>query len=355
MLVRLLAAALLTLALSTPAHAATPANFYGTNWDREITTAPDLVQDEMFRKMRTTGVETVRTSFRWDLAQPEEGGAFDHSVTDVVVARASERHVRVLPIVIVAPSWARTTADNSFAPPRRPREYAAYLTALIGRYGPDGTFWTEHPELPRLPIHAWQIWNEPHLQYQWTVGEHVDRAQGYARLLRVAYDAVKAADPEAQVVLAGLTNYSPRVLAGLYRAGVHGDFDVAAIHAFTRKPRNVLKLVRRFRRVMRNHGDGRKLLWATEIGLPASEGRADSDNTLQTTDRGMARFLTKTFRLLRRSSGDRKAGATRAYWYTWASAYSGEIFDYAGLFRYRPGGQPDPRPALRAYRRMAGD
>jgi len=354
--VRLLTAALAALALAVPAgaHAAAPAGFYGTNWDREITEAPDFVQDAAFRQMRRTGVETVRTSFRWDLAQPAEGAEFDHSATDALVARASRRGLRLLPIVIVAPRWARVS-DETFAPPRRPREYAAYLTALIGRYGPDGTFWNERPELPRLHIRAWQIWNEPHLPFQWTVGPDEDWARGYARLLRAAYRAVKNADAAALVVLAGLTNYSPRYLRDLYRAGVRGDFDVGAIHPFTRKPRNVLELARRFRRVMRKHGDGQNRLWATELGLPAARGRADSDSPLQTTDRGMARFLTKAFGLLRRTARDRAAGVTRAYWYTWASSYSGEIFGYSGLFRYRPGDRPESRRAWRAYRRVAGD
>ena len=349
-------AALAALALAAPAgaDAAAPAGFYGTNWDRNITEAPDFVQDDAFRRMRNNGVETVRASFRWDLAQPAEGAEFDHSVTDALVARASRRGLRLLPIVIVAPGWARVS-DATFAPPRRPREYAAYLTALVDRYGPKGMFWNERPELPRLPIRAWQIWNEPHLPFQWTVGPEVDWASGYARLLRAAHRAVKDADPGALVVLAGLTNYSPRYLRDLYQAGVGGDFDVAAIHPFTRKPRNVLELARRFRGVMRGHGDGQSRLWATELGLPAAKGRTNSKSPLQTTDRGMARFLTRTFGLLRRTARDRDAGVTRAYWYTWASSYSGEIFDYSGLFRYRRGGQPAARPALRAYRRVAAD
>ena len=42
-----------------------------------------------------------------------------------------------------------------------------YLAALVERYGPDGTFWTDHPELPKHPLREWQIWNEPHLPAYW--------------------------------------------------------------------------------------------------------------------------------------------------------------------------------------------
>ena len=85
-------------------------------------------------------------------------------------------------------------------PPTSPLAYTAYLTALIGRYGPHGSFWRDNPGLPRIPIRAWQIWNEPHLGYQWsTPGQAEDWAVRYALLLRLSHDAVKAADPGALV------------------------------------------------------------------------------------------------------------------------------------------------------------
>lgn len=355
MAMRFLPTLAVLLACAAPAQAgrSVPRAFYGMNWDREIAAAPADIQDAAYPRMAASGVETLRTAFSWARAQPVEGGAFDHSATDAVVARAVARRMRVLPIVIQAPAWARQQSAFSFSPPRRASEYAAYLRALVDRYGPNGSFWAENPGLRRAPIREWQIWNEPHLPYQWSIGRDQDWARGYVRVLKAADRALGDADPKALVVLAGLTNSSPGHLRELYQAGAGGHFDVAAIHPYTRRPKDTVRLARRFRTVMRKHGNGRKPLWATELGLPASKGRTDSDSWLQTTDKGMATWLRKTHALFARAHLRRAVGVTRLYWYTWASDYRGDIFDFSGLHRYRSGGEPNARPAWRAYRASA--
>jgi hypothetical protein len=350
--------ALLVVA-AAPAAAAkrkVPQNFYGVNWDREIAapTVPDAVVEAQFDAMAQTGVETMRTNFYWALAQQQPGAAFDHVYTDRIVRIASARRISVLPVVILAPEWARNDT-GVFAPPRDSQEYAAYLTALIGRYGPNGTFWSEHPELPRRPIRHWQIWNEPHLEFQFTVAQDEDYAPRYGDLLKASYAAVKSADPGAKVVLAGLANSSWKILSRLYQKGrIKGNFDIAALHPYTVFPRGVTILSRRFRDVLRRYRDSRKQVWITELGLPASRGKSDSENFLQTTDRGMARFLEATYKRLASTRRNRRVGVARAYWYTWASPYEGEIFQYSGLFQFNAAdGSLTAKPAYRTYRRSA--
>jgi hypothetical protein len=170
--------------------------------------------------------------------------------------------------------------------------------------------------------------------------------------LKDFYSTVKAADPHAKVVLAGLANTSWTYLGDLYRKGAHGHFDIAAIHPYTTKPSGVVRLVHRFRAVMKRHHDGRKKIWVTELGLPASRGRAHSKNSLQTTPRGMASYLRGSYEGLRRLT-------PRAYWYTWASEYRGDIFRFTGLFRFRSGDtrlrvQPAFRSFVKTARRMEG-
>jgi hypothetical protein len=351
--------AALLVATAAPAAAAkrtVPQNFYGVNFDGDIAepSIPDAVHDAQFAAMAEAGVETLRTSFYWAFAQSEPGAPFDHSRTDRIVQHAVAHGIEVLPVVIVAPAWAHDSAD-AFAPPRDPSQYAAYLTSLIGRYGPAGSFWADHPELPVRPLRQWQIWNEPHLHFQWSTAEGQDWARSYGELLRTAYKAAKAADPGSRIVLAGLANQSWKFLSRLYRKGrIKGSFDVAALHPYTVVPRGVIVLSRRFRDVMRDRGDGGKRLWITEIGLPASEGRTDSDNYLQTTDRGMAKFLEKSYGEIARTRRSRRVGVSRAYWYTWASSYSGDLFRFTGLFHYdAASGRMDAMPAFRTYRRAA--
>ena len=353
-------AAALSLALPASAGAAdrkVPLRFHGGNWDGDIQreTDPELINREWAR-MATSGVEAARTSFEWFYAQPEPGGPFDFSRTDLVVTAAATHGVDVLPVVIWAPRWARRDAETTFSPPRNPTEYGAYLTALIGRYGPDGTFWTEHPDLPRRPIRNWQIWNEPHLPYQWTVPQSEDWARGYGRLLSESYRAVKTADSKAKIVLAGLSNFSWRYLRRLYeRAEIRGFFDVVAVHPYTRTPQGVVEIVRRVRRVTRKRGDGGKPTWITELGLPAAQGRTGSDNVLQTTDQGMAKFLRGSYVALARARRSRATRVRRAYWYTWASEYEGpEIFRYTGLLQYdQESDSVFEKPAFAAFQRIA--
>jgi hypothetical protein len=346
---RIFAALLVLLAFAPAAEARkAPPRYMGMNWDSSIAFAPAPVQAPQFPRMAAAGVETVRTAFAWSAAQPSEGGPIDLSGTDSFVANAAARHIEVFPHVILAPDWARLT-PATFAPPRDPALFQPYVRALVARYGPSGSFWAEHPELPRLPIHYWQFWNEPHLPFQWTLpkSRQDDWPQMYASQLKVFYSTVKAADPSAKVVLGGLANTSWIFLRKLYRHGIHGSFDIGAIHPYTTKPKGVVRLVGKFRAVMKHHRDGRKPIWITELGLPASKGRAHSKNQLQTTRRGMARFLTGSYNAVRKK-------VPRVYWYTWASEYKGDIFRFTGLFRFASGSTtPARQPAYRAYVRTA--
>ena len=106
-----LVVALLVVA-AAPAAAAkrkVPQNFYGINWDRDIAApgVPDSVVEGQFDAMAQTGVEATRTNFYWALAQPQPGAAFDHAYTDRIVRVATARRISVLPVVILAPGWAR--------------------------------------------------------------------------------------------------------------------------------------------------------------------------------------------------------------------------------------------------------
>jgi hypothetical protein len=354
------AALVAVLVCAAPASAArdVPAAFYGVNYDADIALrAPASTQDDEWARMRPAGVESTRTVFSWDKAQTKVGQPVSFAVTDAVVVRAARAGIDVLPIVMEAPDWARENKDAYHSPPRDPSQYAAYLTALVGRYGVGGTFWSEHPELVARPIRTWQIWNEPHLQYQWDTEPGVDYAPGYGRLLRTSYAALKAADPGSTVVLAGLANKSWEYLDHLYRKGrIKGAFDVAGVHPYTATVRGVVKISAKFRAVMRKRGDGGKQLWITELGLPAAQRREPkSSSPLQTTDRGMAQFLTRAYDYVIARRRERSVGVSRIYWYSWASSYSGnDIFRYSGLRRYDvSAGTVTDKPALAAYRRSA--
>lgn len=345
--------------LAPAAHAAprkVPATFFGTVWDSEATGAQEPAKDAQWGTMATSGVEAVRTSFSWMSAQAKAGQPFDFSGTDADVRRAASHGLTLLPVVQYAPPWARAYPSRPTSPPRREADYAAFLTALVGRYGPSGSFWAENPTVPKLPLREWQIWNEPHLRTYWDAPARSrwGSPRGYVRLLKAAHRALKAADPGAKLVLAGLTQKAWEELAALYRKGhIRPYFEVATIQTFPQTAERALRVVRLFRRAMNRAGDRRKPIYVTEITWPASKGKTKGIRfQRQETPAGMAKKLTRAYSLLARNSGRLRIG--RVYWYTWASFYGrgGSIFRYAGLQRYS-GGVFTPQPALAAYQRSA--
>jgi hypothetical protein len=347
-----LLAALLALAAPAAADAKrkVPAGWVGVNWDAAISQAPHPVQAAEFPRMAAAGVETTRVTFTWAAGQPSRKGALDYSETDRIVKLAAARRMRVLPVLILAPRWARRFPDRTFSPPKHPKDIRRYIHALIDRYGAKGSFWKSHRALPRLPIRAWEFWNEPQFFEFWSIPGDWSWYKSYARFLKGFYAAVKSRDRKARVVLGGLTNQSWTRLRELYSAGAGPHFDIVDLHPFTSKPANVVIIVQRVRKQMARRHDGRKPVLVGEFSRPAAKGHVPGNQSLQTSDSGMAKFLTGTFRELVKVR--RKYKISRVYWYTWASSYQGDksIFDYAGLFKYADGdAKPAARPAYSAY------
>ncbi|HYN90883.1 MAG TPA: hypothetical protein VER75_03100, partial [Thermoleophilaceae bacterium] len=206
-----LVAALAALLLAAPlAHAArsVPQGFYGVMYDHGVTHAPDEMQEAQWDLMASSGVESVRTVFNWAGAQPDgRGSAFSFLETDPVMRRAALRNISVLPVIFYAPPWARAYRGRFTSPPKSASDYVTYVAALVERYGPEGTFWTENPLLPKRPLREWQIWNEPHLPAYWDAPERgkYGYASAYPLLLRASYRMIKTLDPGAKVVMAGIT------------------------------------------------------------------------------------------------------------------------------------------------------
>ena len=353
-----LAALAVVLAVAPAAASArtVPQGFFGVMYDHGIEGASDEAQDTAWDQMASSGVETVRTVFDWSAAQPRgKGTEFDFSRTDGVVRRAALRNLDVLPVVMYSPKWARAYRNRFTSPPKNRSDYVTYLAALIGRYGPSGTFWTDHPELPVHPVREWQIWNEPHLPAYWDAPEKgpYGYARSYPRMLRASHNVLKSLDPGGKIVMAGITQRAWEEIEVLYQHGIKPYFDVAALQIFPQTVKRAVKATKFFHDAMKRRRDGRKPIYLTEITWPASKGRTKGIKyQRQETPRGMATKLSQMYRamIVRR----RALRVGKVFWYTWSSPYGrgGSIFDYAGLQRYANGGFT-AQPALGAYQRSA--
>jgi polysaccharide biosynthesis protein PslG len=343
-------AVLLCLLLPATASAAprkVPQGWLGVVVDGPMT-APGFPQPE-WDLLAGSGAESVRSAFYWRDIQPNGPADADFSRTDPVVLAAAQRGLSVLPVLQGTPAWAAQHPGDDASPPRDPADFARLLTALVTRYGPQGSLWGEHPELSRRPITDWQIWNEPNLTRYWNVAPW---APSYVTLLKAANAALKAADPTSRTILAGLPNESWLALREIYEQGGRGAFDVVALHPYTGRPANVVKLVRFARKEMRPRGDSRIPVWVTELSWPAALGKTNTTAGFETTEKGQAMRLATGLALLAREGRALRIG--RVYWYTWLSAEgsSSSSFDYSGLRRLRAG-RIVTAPSLAVFKRVA--
>jgi hypothetical protein len=226
----------------------------------------------VFGAEAATGVQVVRQPFDWRRIETAVDD-YDFRDYDDFVIRAAVAGMRVLPVLGDPPSFraVAATRENSWSPPKSNAEFAAFAAKLVERYGPKGTIWATHPDVPALPIRSWQIWNEPNLLTFWNTGPS---AAAYTALLEAASGAIHAADPGAEVVAAGL----PASRAGtplatflgeMLEAGAAAAFDTAAIHAYAADAADSVALVELTRSILAAHGAATPI-WVTEVGWATS-------------------------------------------------------------------------------------
>jgi hypothetical protein len=270
LLVALLAALWLAAGAGS-AQAAVPADFVGIASD-DVFAGSAAYRDSNLRAEADTGIGLIRQTFNWSSIERTRGrytfGSYDKYVEDTA------RHgISILPILYQPPSFRssrpRRHARRGVYPPKHAADMGSFGAAVARRYGPSGSFWNEHPEVPRRPITAYQVWNEPNLRYYWPRGPS---AAKYTRLLRATGKAIKAVDPAAEIVTAGLADSHlggtvplKRFISGMYRAGARGSFDTLALNAYAVNVKQLGASLRRVRRSMRARRD-RSPIWITELG-----------------------------------------------------------------------------------------
>jgi hypothetical protein len=342
---------LTALALLAPASAqAVPRGFFGIVPQTGIG-AKDLA------RMRAGGVETIRMPLSWKGTQPSPRGGYNWAGFDATVATAAKQRIEVLPILAEAPGWATGSSKRMPVDSRRQRQaWSLFVRAAVERYGRRGEFWSEHgprsdEPLPRVPIRAWQVWNEENFFY-FTKPVSPGR---YARLLAVTRPAIRQADPRADVVLGGLfanPKQGPPAavdavdfLDQLYRSpGVKADFDAVALHPYAADVGELRAAVEGVRATMARHGDRRSDLYVTELGW----GSAYNPRLVafEVGLQGQARELRGAYGYL--LSNRHRLRLAQVDWFTWKDLQGSCAFcDSSGLFR--AGARFKPKPAWHAF------
>ena len=172
------------------------------------------------------GFTWVKQKFPWREIEGIEKGQYDWYRTDYIVTETAKAGLKLLVRLDQQPYWSEP-ADNQWqenGPPGDMADFADFCGAVAARY--------------RGRIGAYQVWNEPNLSREW--GNRPPDPAAYTELLAACYTAIKAADPAAVVVSAGLAPTGTdndaampdtAFLQEMYDAGAAAYFDVLGANA----------------------------------------------------------------------------------------------------------------------------
>jgi hypothetical protein len=371
-----LALVALAAMLFTASAQALPAGFWGAVPQSDLTV-------QQYQRIGRGGVESVRIPLGWADLQPQEGAAINWAGVDANVERAALAGIDVLPTITGAPTWAVAAAKvpgggGAKAPSRLPASggavvvWKSLLTQAVERYGPGGKFWVSHPSLPEHPIRTWQIWNEPNFKY---FVAHPNPAE-YGKLVKASSAALKAVDPGAKIVLAGLfsqpkggrhievvrgrrkllggTNvnyFASYFLEQMYKKtpGIKSRFNGVALHPYTGNYQYLTPEIEEVRAVLKQSHDPGKGLWITELGWSSGPPQSDGSNGFAKGPAGQAKQLKGAFSLLKRKQAGWRI--QRVYWFSVDDAEGVCNFcDGSGLF----GEGFTPKQSWYAYVKFAG-
>lgn len=223
-----------------------------------------------FEMVREMGAPWVVEYFLWAAAEPQPG-VYDWSHADLVVDHAVNQGLTVIARLGYVPEWAR------------PKD-ATHLYLDEKGYDAFADFAAEFVRHFKGRVHYVIIWNEPNLSQEW--GYRTPNPAEYTELLKRSYAAIKAANPEVQVLAGALapTLAPPGTqwgmndldyLQGMYDAGAQGSFDLLAAHAYgwtfpasdPPSPDAVnFRRVELLRDIMVRNGDADKHMMITEGG-----------------------------------------------------------------------------------------
>ena len=282
---------------------------------------PSIVGAELFQLTKpgglqaavAAGVHWVRYgAFDWDRIEPERTDPPTYhweAVDEAGLARAADLDLEVIAVVRFAPEWAQGSPGHACGPidEKAHGAWVEFLSALVTRYS-----------APPYSIRYWELGNEPDIDSTlvgrrniygcWGNAEDEYYGGGaYAEMLKVAYPAIKAVDPTAQVLIGGLLldcdprdaeacqwgshkDLPPRFLEGILVQGGGPYFDLVSFHAYAHYkdelgqminwgwPGAVTSIPEKtafLREVLQAYGYGDKGLMNTEAALLCKEPTPD--------------------------------------------------------------------------------
>lgn len=229
--------------------------------------------------MKEAGIAWRRFNLKWSSYEK------DKAHLDKVILEANRQKINVLVMIImgeysVVPEQG--VKNNKFR--KTIQDFEKFVAEVSERY--DGNSVKDAPNSP--VVTHWQIENEETGPVHFWKREKFSKLPGpaaqYVEVLKSAYKAIKANQPDAKVVLGGLGGYDRNnYLDGILRADGGKYFDILDFHIYQNFPSfwHVIKVERKvnqFRDIMKRYGLS-KPIWSTEMttGQSALGKKAQAD------------------------------------------------------------------------------
>jgi hypothetical protein len=255
-----------------PSLADNGGEFYGVVPATQVFGFAPEQRDAHFEQMRQMGLKVLRIDASWAEVEPTSPAAnggqhvFNWATTDYRVGVMASHGMRWYALLAYSAPWAAVEPGNVMSRPANVADYAAYVRAVVGRYGRGGSFWREHPELPQLPAVSFEIWNEQNYDRFWN--EQEDAPERYAELYQAARAAVHEVDPQADAVVGGLIDIDAEAFVKRMYAhlpALRGNVDALGFHPYQQEG-GAMATIRRMRRAL-DAADGPGVpIEITEIG-----------------------------------------------------------------------------------------
>jgi hypothetical protein len=323
-------------------------SFFGMNL---YITGLERPQDEKYRLLDEAagiGVKWSREEISWANVEREAKGTFGWRVYDPWIDELRKRNINVIGALQTTPSWASgvpmDAPDWYWHVPRNPQDFVDFAAEAAAHY--------------RGKIDVWEIWNEPDVDITFRCNG-CDTAKHYAQMLTGSYAAIKRANPQAIVLIGGLsihdTNNAGMAFLNRVVAASGGklNFDVLSIHPYMpdRHPESTdpKTVVQNFQyrldmslKWLRDHGGGDKEIWITEHGYST----CNPCGTLGVSEEEQARRLVRLHAIAMASPN-----VTHFAYFQMKDKFnapSTDLWGNMGIMR----NDLSPKPALAAYRVM---
>ncbi len=232
--------------------------------------------------VRLLSFSHVKQTFAWSDLEPQSG-RWDWTQADRILTEVARRGLRLVVRLGQVPDWAREPDHRSAndAPPADLSDWRDYCAAVARRYAGQ--------------IAAYQIWNEPNLSREWG-GRRPDPAE-YVQLLAACSESIRAVDPGAVLISAGLAptgNHDDYALPDniyfdhLYRNGFQEHIDVVGVHAPGYAPPEIgpddeaalqrwftFRRIEDLRKIMLNYHDEARQMAIVEFGYTTEKINPD--------------------------------------------------------------------------------